>query len=164
MNRFFRSPILLTGVLGALLAAASLVRSTGPRQPNEEFWSLAAWDREMQQEARHEADLNARDREIVQRLRQKETAIQKLIDGQATLAEVADEFRSLSGHEPYYWGQLEHTYPSASEEERVWRNVIDYTGQALLYRPEPLRLAVRARLEAELRDRLSKTEKVPAGQ
>ena len=115
-----------------------------------DLWNLPSLHSEVEHQLAKERNLDAEDEGIRQRIEIKETLVAELIAGQATLAEVTEQFLALNRSHPYYMEALRGTYSGATDEETVARAVVGFVNARLPNLPREQREEVTARLDAEL--------------
>jgi hypothetical protein len=132
-------------VAGGVLAAerAGLAAAAGV-----DVWRLPGLERELKEQERAEARLDAEYDAVARRMAVKEALVGELIAGRASLADVTDRFQELNRDQPETMAVLRRVYPSADARETTARNVLGYAW----YHPFPspaARAAALCRLDAE---------------
>jgi hypothetical protein len=102
---------------------------------------------------RLQGELDDRLATVQSRIHIKESLVAALAAGHMSLREAGECFRQLQADEHGFWVQIRTAYPGASDEERIYRNVIDFASATL--RDQPDHDAVVRRLERELGDYLA---------
>jgi hypothetical protein len=142
--------------LYALFAVACVgvlsVHPTWAKSLGADVWNMPALKEQLRETQSDIARLDAEDQGVRQRIAVKESLIQDLLAGRATLAEVTEQFTALDATRPEYMDVLRANYPAASDREVMARNVISY---AMPRVPAEERDAVSSKLEADLRHMLS---------
>jgi hypothetical protein len=88
------------------------------------------------------------------RYRAKRALGAELAAGHLTLSEAVQRFRLLVSDPADFWRVLRTIEPGSSDEERLWRHVMDWADIAVEHDPEH-RAALLARLESELQRHLA---------
>jgi hypothetical protein len=105
-------------------------------------------------------DLTARQQASVSRTAKKMEVAAELIRGETTFSEAAARFREIVQSDPAVLATLRVMFPTGTDEERYYRNVIGFVRG--LARIEPVRVpALVGQLEAEVRARFPSTA-IPA--
>jgi hypothetical protein len=110
----------------AALVAAALLVSPGPGTIGGEEAAYSDPDQDAVLR-----DLEARRTTVMARITYKEELIDRLIDGQATLEEVSDEFLRLNRDTPALV-IIRSLYPGSGDEEKSARNVIEFVRSRML--------------------------------
>jgi hypothetical protein len=63
---------------------------------------------------------------ITERIAVKEEAIHELVEGNMSLASVMERFRELNDGSNELQTALEYRYPGLDEDERLYRNIVDF--------------------------------------
>ena len=101
-------------------------------------------------------DLTARQQASMSRTAKKLEVAAELIRGETTLSEAAARFREIVQSDPAALATLRVIFPTGTDEERYYRNVIAFVRG--LARIEPVRVpALVGKLEAEVRARFPST-------
>jgi hypothetical protein len=124
------------------------------RKVGLDFWNLPDLLKEQEACSRRVDELNATDKRLLVNCGGRARVVERVADGSMSLFEAAAAFRAMnygSGQAVPDWFR-EH-YPQASDEERLCRQVIVWSGNHLRVKGEPKRAAeVVARLEAVLEE------------
>jgi hypothetical protein len=146
----FRIPTCWLAVPTALAVSAAIVL-TSPIDPGAVAEPLD--DQRFEDLDPYEAvrrDLEARLQAVKLRTEYKSVLIDRLVAGEATLAEVTDEFLRLNRDTPAL-GVIRLYLPGSSDEEKTAHNVVEYVKCRKL--PADRRAEVMARLGREFADR-----------
>lgn len=137
--------LVVVGVAAVLIA----VRDSRPAARSGPAWEVRGDDRWADpDEARRAEDLSASQDEVTARVSEKLALIDQLIRGERTLDAVADRFRELNAGCRNAYLILADAYPTASEEELAYRQVVLFVRASKPY--STLVAAVLPRLEAEV--------------
>jgi hypothetical protein len=132
------------GVLLVAFAAVAVCRDWST--PREETVSASTPD-----EVRRANKLEDQRQLILWRIHEHRRIVRELASGRSTLLEAAGQFQSLSEGDATVSQALRDLYPTATEEERVYRWVSDYTQSELAGEP-----GTAERLATELREQLER--------
>jgi hypothetical protein len=113
-----------------------------------DFWNMSRLNEEiLQSEARHEK-LSAESAVVLQRVVAKDAIAEGLIDGSISLSAAMDKFGVLSaGNQARLQCYMERKYPGISQEEAIFRNILEFVHAQRSFRPEAA--DVEARLISE---------------
>ena len=87
----------------------------------------------------HELDLE--NAEIRDRIAVKEGLISQLLRGQSSLAATTEQFMALNESHPEYLDVIRRSCPGATDEEKMARNVLEFSSPALNAEPAWQRFA-----------------------
>jgi hypothetical protein len=149
---FARSIVALSTVALVVPVAAALAHPDWAGSLGLDVWNLPALHEKVADATEEARDLEDDRLDTFRRLEVKEGLIQKLIAGRATLAETTTHFLTLDENRPEIMAVIRNLRPGATDEEKMARNVIQYTLPPLDGQPFFRRTAVVVRLEAELRE------------
>jgi hypothetical protein len=133
------------------LAAVSL-GWTGPglfEHCGLDFWSVPSLQARLEENERQHQERDVEDQRVLQRIEIKEGLITQLIDGRATIPEVAAHFKVLNAGRQDYLALFRKQYPGASDDECYCRNVFAFA-ESRLYREGRLGQQRTERLRQEL--------------
>lgn len=112
-------------------------------------WTLLDAQADLQHEDEHRARLEAEGQDVLYRIAVKRQVVEEVIAGRLSLPEAAAWFRELNGAYSIHLSVLRRQHPGLSDDEILYRNVIDFVDSHLERRPEESAVVL-ARLEAEL--------------
>jgi hypothetical protein len=146
--------LLAGAALSVALSAAGTVSAWNWSRLGLDFWNAPALREQVRTNLRRQAELDGDIAQTLHNNRIREMILREVVAGRLSVREAAVQFAELAESQPVlrdaFAGQLQRAYPDLSDEERLYRHVID---QALLAcTSDPARARVLAeRLEASLR-------------
>jgi hypothetical protein len=130
----------------ALVAAPALVALV----LGIDAWSTMEAREQTREATEVERVLDTNCTELRQRYEAKTAMIDDLIAGRTTLAEVTAQFMLMNRDRPACMAVIRSTWPGATDEEMMARNVIGFVDTSLQGDTETDRAEVRSRLDAQL--------------
>jgi len=117
------SGVVATVVVGGALALSS---QNSISRADCEFWNLTRWNDEIRRMDESNEELGVESTIVLQRISVKDEVIHDLIDGRAKLTDVMERFRELNAGNEEWQRVLEWRFPNMSEDERLYRNILDF--------------------------------------
>lgn len=152
MSAFVSSRRALYALVAVAFVGVLTIHPTWAKSLGADVWNMPALKEQLRESQNDIARLDAEDQGVRQRIAVKESLVQDLLAGRATLAEVTEQFTALDASRPEYMDILRANHPAASDREVMARNVISY---ALPRVPAEERAAVSSKLEVDLQQMLS---------
>jgi hypothetical protein len=146
---FSRFTIAIAALVLIVPMAAAIARPVWICTIGLGVWNVAALREQTKSSAMHNCELDAERSEVLQRIALKDELITNLIAGRSTLAAMTLQFMALNEGYPAYMSVIRDSYPGASDEEKMARNVLDFLSIRLAHEPTWRRLTLLARLETE---------------
>src|SRR5437773_1014575 len=149
MNRLPRSPHGLAFALAVAtlwLGGAYFCCHASLERALLELEESRYWQQVQQDEDKRGEEIEVKQRQFLARMETKNRICRELIDGRLTLTEATRQVAALPDAPPGFLRELRHNEKGDSDEERLYRHVIDWACALLC--DEPLRAdALRRRLE-----------------
>ncbi len=145
LPRRFHVPLLVLGTL----AVFSLTYPGGVLAVYSDASDLPAIYQEMNLLLADAARLEIKALDVRDRIYKKESLIEELIAGRLSLRAVTDRFLAIGSDDEVFLSTIRTHFPGATDEERVARNVLQYTEQRL--NSTGKEILVMNRLHAEFR-------------
>ena len=133
--------------IGAIAAVLVFSARHSIHRDDCEFWNVPRWNAEIQEMEESNEQLSIESTAIVERITAKEAAINDLVEGRKTLAEVMERFRELNDGNEELQAVLQYRYPERDPDERLYHNILDFVSVELKDRSDGR--AVQARLAYE---------------
>jgi hypothetical protein len=135
-------------LLAVTVVGLFTIHSDQPPDAGSRPKDIPAQDSEWGEEA------EARQTACLHRIKAKRRIAQDVLAQRLTLLEAAEHFRDLNeGNPGVDWEVFRRAYPGCSDDERYCRQVIDVV-EGEVHRDRSRAVAIRKRLEAELREHL----------
>jgi hypothetical protein len=96
-----------------------------------DFWNVPELRARIDQNQQQQEEFDAEDQRVLQRIEIKESLITQLIEGRATIPEVAAHFKMLNSGRVDYLALYHKQYPGASDDECYCRNVVAFADARL---------------------------------
>jgi hypothetical protein len=120
-------------VVGLALVSVGWTSPGLVEQCGLDFWSVPDLQASIDESERQQDEKDVEDQRVLQRIEVKEGLITQLIDGRATIPEVAAQFKALNAGRKDYLALFHRQYPGASDDECYCRNVLAFA-ESRLYR------------------------------
>jgi len=146
---FSRFTVSIVALILVVPIAAAIARPTWVCTIGLDVWNVAALREQMKNSAMRYRELDAEGGEVLQRLAAKDDLVANLIAGRSTLTATTLQFTALNEGCSAYMEVIRDTYPGASDEEKMARNVLDFLSIRLAQEPAWRRLTLLVRLNAE---------------
>lgn len=146
---FSRLAIAIVATVLIVPVATAIARPTWASAIGLDVWNVAALREETKSSTMRYHELDVERGEVLQRITVKEEWIANLISGRCTLASATMQFTALNEVCPTYMSLIRDSYPGATDEEKMARNVLDFLSPRVAGEPAWRRLALLARLNAE---------------
>ena len=140
----------IVGVVLIALLATTAASTTWATTLGVDLWNLPDLREDVRTASEHNRVLDTEYMEASQRIRVKEEMISGLIAGRTSLAEVATQFAVINDGYENHMIVIRQLYPGATDQEKMLWNVLDYAYHRITHLPAWHRLAILARLQAEL--------------
>ena len=145
-----RRNLAIAAAILALPVALALAQPTWAQAMGLDIWNMPALQQETRSYQAQSQELEAQGREVRSRITAKDLLIADLVAGRSTLAATTARFLELNELRPEYMEVIRITYPGATDEEKMVRNVITFTTAQLSRQPAWQRFGTLARLNMEL--------------
>ncbi len=123
--------LLIAAALGLTLAGVSYARPAWTQELGLDFWNVPPLEAQMRRTEQLEAVLSVRSEQALQRIAAKEELVAALLDGRLDLREVAARFKEFNGNRAAYVITIRRTFSGRDDDERLYRNVINFAEVAL---------------------------------
>jgi len=147
-------PRMLTVALVLPVFAVAVVHPNWAQSLGADVWNVPALNDQVREAANESNRLDAEDGDVRQRIELKETLIDELLAGRATLTETTEKFMTLNSTRPQYMAVIRASYPGETDQEKMAQNVISFV---LTRAPAERQDAVVRQLEAELRQMVARS-------
>ena len=116
------------GVIATFIVGGALVYSSQDslNRADCKFWNLPRWNEEIRQIEESNEQIGIESTVVLQRISAKDEIVHDLIEGRAKLTEAIERFRELNAGNEELQRALEWRYPDISEDERLYRNILDF--------------------------------------
>jgi hypothetical protein len=114
-----------------------------------DFWELPKWQCQLVEEGRRDHGLSERIDAVWHRYGARVRIGRELLAGRLSLAEAVGQTKQLAGLPENYQDHLRRAVSGQTDEERLYRHVIDWTCDFFRDQPEQVE-QMRRRLQAEL--------------
>ena len=147
---FMRLRIGIVGLVLIVLLATAATNTSWATTFGVDLWNLPDLREDVRTASAQNQVLQSEQLEVSQRIRVKEEMISSLIVGRSSLAEVMTQFTVINEGYENHMIVIRQLYPGATDHEKMLWNVLDYAYHRMAHLPAWHRLAVMARLQAEL--------------
>jgi hypothetical protein len=148
---FTRLRVAIIGLVLIGLLATAAANPAWATTIGVDLWNLPDLHEDVRTASDQNQELDTEYMEANQRIQVKEEMISSLIAGRSSLAEVATQFTVINEGYENHMIVIRQLYPGATDQEKMLWNVLDYAFHRMARLPAWHRLAVMARLQAELR-------------
>jgi len=121
----------LVAVVGLSLVSVGWTCPAFVEQWGLDFWNVPELQSRLDETQRQHEERDVEDQRVMQRIQIKDALITQLIDGRATIPEVAAQFKKLNAGRVDYLGLFRKQYPGASDDECYCRNVLSFAESRL---------------------------------
>jgi len=136
-------------VLIAPLVLAAWARPAWAATVGLDVWNMPALQDQVKTSVIHSHELDLENAEIRDRIAVKEGLISQLLMGRSSLAATTEQFMALNESHPEYLDVIRRSCPGATDEEKMARNVLEFSSPRLNAEPAWQRFAALARLQGE---------------
>ena len=140
----------MDGVVLIVLLATAAANTTWAMTVGVDLWNLPDLREDVRTASAQNQVRQSEQLEVSQRIRVKEEMISSLIAGRSSLAEVMNQFTVINEGYENHMIVIRQLYPGATDQEKMLWNVLDYAYRRMAHLTAWHRLAVMARLQAEL--------------